>query len=325
VIGATVTATSISGNVSRNTRTDRNGNFSISVPNGDGDYIVAFAAMGYAGRRFQVKRTADQEVLLADAKLQRSAVTLDAMKVEQPRQRPGRNDALSSDISGTERGLGGGLLGLDQMGDLAAMAGSLPGFSYIPAGAEGAGGFSVFGLDQTQNLTTLNGMPFGGDGLPRDAAVSSSVSTSPYDVARGGFSGGAINLRTRSGNNFIRRSLSFVGQAPQATWTDATGRASGAQQTMGSLGGTISGPIRFNKAYYSVSGQFNNTTRDLLSLMSQSPASLLTSGLAPDSVRNFNEQFITPGSTLTGIPQTTPRVPGSTLNRCGSFVGALDF
>ena len=325
VIGATVTATSISGNVSRNTRTDRNGNFSISFPNGDGDYIVAFAAMGYAGRRFQVKRTADQEVLLADAKLQRSAVTLDAMKVEQPRQRPGRNDALSSDISGTERGLGGGLLGLDQMGDLAAMAGSLPGFSYIPAGAEGAGGFSVFGLDQTQNLTTLNGMPFGGDGLPRDAAVSSSVSTSPYDVARGGFSGGAINLRTRSGNNFIRRSLSFVGQAPQATWTDATGRASGAQQTMGSLGGTISGPIRFNKAYYSVSGQFNNTTRDLLSLMSQSPASLLTSGLAPDSVRNFNEQFITPGSTLTGIPQTTPRVPGSNLNRSGSFVGALDF
>jgi hypothetical protein len=134
--GVTVTATSISGNVSRQARTDKNGNFSISFPNGDGDYIVAFASLGFAGRKFEVKRTADQEFLVADARLARSAVTLDAMKVESQRQKPGRNDALATDISGTERGLGGGVLGIDQMGDLAAMAGTLPGFSYIPAGAE---------------------------------------------------------------------------------------------------------------------------------------------------------------------------------------------
>lgn len=319
VVGATITATSISGNVSRTARTDRNGSFSISFPNGDGDYIVAFAAMGYAARRFQVKRTADQEVLLADARLSRSAITLDAMKVEQPRNRPNRAEATMMDQSERMIG-GGGLLSLDQMGDLAAMAGSLPGFSYLPATADGGAGFSVFGLDQAQNLTTLNGMPTGSDGLPRDAAVSSSVSTGPYDVARGGFSGGAINLRTRSGNNFIRRSVSFVGQAPQATWTDATGRASGAQQTMGSLGGTLSGPIKFNKAYYSTSFQFNNTTRDLLSLMSQNPAAFITAGVSPDSANKALNQFDT-----RGIPRTTSGVPGDNLNRSGSVVGALDF
>lgn len=324
VIGATVTATSISGNISRNTRTDNKGNYSISFPNGDGDYIVSFAAMGYAARRFQVKRTADQEFLVADAKLARSAVTLDAMKVEQPRNRPGRNDAISSDLSGMERGLGGGILGLDQMGDLAAMAGSLPGFSYIPASGDGPGGFSVFGLDQTQNLTTLNGLPTGADGLPRDASVSSSVSTSPYDVARGGFSGGAVSLRTRSGTNFVRRNLSFVGQAPQATWTDATGRASGAASTMGSLGGGFAGPIRFNKAYYSTSFQLNNTTSDLLSLTNQTDASLITSGISPDSANKIFNQFNT-GNTLANVPQSTSRVPGDNVNRSGSFVGALDF
>ena len=53
--GVTVTATSISGNVSRTARTDKNGNFSISFPNGDGDYIVSFASLGFAARRFQVK------------------------------------------------------------------------------------------------------------------------------------------------------------------------------------------------------------------------------------------------------------------------------
>ena len=319
--GVTVTATSFSGNVSRNTRTDKNGNFSISFPNGDGDYMVSFAALGYAARRFQVKRTADQEVLLADARLTRSAITLDAMKVESPRQRPERSAAQTSDISGTERGLGGGLLDPALMGDLAAMAGSLPGFSYIPAGADGPGGFSVFGLDQTQNLTTLNGLPTGADGLPRDASVSSSVSTSAYDVARGGFSGGAVNLRSRSGNNFIRRSLSFLGQAPQATWTDATGRASGAQQTMGSVGGLVSGPIRFNKAFYTASFQFDNTTRDLLSLNNQSNESLITAGVSPDSAFKLRNEL---GNTL-GIPLTNSRVPGDVLQRSGSVFGAFDF
>jgi hypothetical protein len=322
--GVTVTATSISGNVSRNTRTDKNGNFSISFPNGDGDYIVSFASMGFAARKFEVKRTADQEFLVADARLARSAVTLDAMKVESPRQKPGRNDALSTDISGTERGLGGGVLGIDQMGDLAAMAGSLPGFTYLPAGADGAGGFSVFGLDQTQNLTTINGLPTGADGLPRDAATSQSVSTSPYDVARGGFSGGAINIRPRSGNNFVRRSLSVAGYAPQATWTDALGRANGAQQTYGSVGGSVSGPITFNKAYYTAAFQFNNTTRDLLSLLSQDPTALLTSGVSSDSLNNsFYPQFN--GGTLNGLAQSPSAVPSDVLQRGGNMFGSFDF
>ncbi len=94
--GVLVAVTSISGNVSRQSRTDRNGNFSIAFPNGDGDYMVSFSAMGFSAKRFEVKRTADQEVLLADAKLSRSAVQLDAMKVQQDRNKPNRNDALAT-------------------------------------------------------------------------------------------------------------------------------------------------------------------------------------------------------------------------------------
>ncbi|HEY6220225.1 MAG TPA: carboxypeptidase-like regulatory domain-containing protein, partial [Gemmatimonadaceae bacterium] len=83
VPGVQVSVTSISGNVTRQSRTDRNGNFSVTFPNGDGDYMVSFSAMGFAAKRFEVKRTADQEFLLADTKLQRAAVTLDAVKVQQ--------------------------------------------------------------------------------------------------------------------------------------------------------------------------------------------------------------------------------------------------
>src|SRR5689334_2784648 len=68
-----VTATSLSGNVNRTARTDKNGRYTITFPGGEGDYFVEFSALGYGARRFEVKRTADQEILVADARLQPAA------------------------------------------------------------------------------------------------------------------------------------------------------------------------------------------------------------------------------------------------------------
>src|SRR6202140_1172663 len=99
---AKVTATSLSGNVNRTARTDKNGRYTITFPGGEGDYFVEVAAIGYAFRRFEVKRTADQEILVADAKLQRAAGELDTVRVVGQRDRIDRNDA-TPDISGTER------------------------------------------------------------------------------------------------------------------------------------------------------------------------------------------------------------------------------
>ena len=52
--GVRVTATSIPGNVTRNTLTDNNGRFQIAFPGGSGDYIMGYALFGYAYRQFQV-------------------------------------------------------------------------------------------------------------------------------------------------------------------------------------------------------------------------------------------------------------------------------
>src|SRR5689334_14624412 len=99
VDGANVTVTSLTGNVSRRARTDKNGRYMITFPGDEGDYFVNIAAFGFAGRRFEIKRTGDQEVLVADAKLQRVAERLDAAEVKGDRQRVGRNDV--PDISGS--------------------------------------------------------------------------------------------------------------------------------------------------------------------------------------------------------------------------------
>ncbi len=220
-----VTATMISGNVNRTSRTDKNGRFTITFPGGDGDYWVSFGALGYAARRFQVKRIADEDILLADARLQKVGGVLDAVTVQAARDRPRRND-VAPDASGTERTVATSEVPANLLGDLAAMAATLPGVQAAP-NEDGSTGYSVLGLGSDQNNATLNGMAFGGSNLPRDAAVSTSLVTSPYDVSRGGFSGAQMNIRSRSGSNFIARTNSLNLDSPAMQWTDAAARSLG--------------------------------------------------------------------------------------------------
>jgi len=200
------------------------------------------------------------------------------------------------------------------------MAATLPGVQLVPGQDGGANGFSVLGLGADQNNTTLNGMMFGGAGLPRDASVLSSLITSPYDVSRGGFSGGQFSLRTRPGSNFIGRGLSFVGDAPPMQWSDAAARANGQEYTNGSLGGSVSGPLIFDKAFYNVSFQLGRRSNDLQTLLNTSSTGLQASGVAADSVQR-----------LVGIlqnakvPISYSGLPSSRLGDQGSVFGAIDF
>ena len=100
---ATITVTSLTGNVTRSARTDKNGRYTVTFPGDEGDYFVNVAALGFAGRRFEIKRTGDQEILIADAKLQRVAERLDVVKVNADRQRVGRHDVPTSAAANARR------------------------------------------------------------------------------------------------------------------------------------------------------------------------------------------------------------------------------
>jgi len=319
VEGAQVTVTSLSGNVSRGTRTNRDGRFTVSFPNGEGDYIVSFAALGFAVKRFEVKRTADEEILVADAKLTRAAVNLEAMKVTAPREKVARNDT-PPDISGTERPTSNAGLPPADLGDLAAMAATLPGVQLVPGQNGDPNGFSVLGLGADQNNTTLNGMSFGASNLPRDAAVSTSLVTSPYDVSRGGFSGGQLTLRTRPGSNFITRGMSLNLDAPQMQWTDRAAQALGQQYSNISLGGLAAGPIVMDKAFYNVSYQLGRRANDYQSLLNTGPLGLETAGVAADSVTRFLGLL---GQAQ--IPVAVGRIPRDRTSDQGSIFGSVDF
>ena len=311
-----VTATSVSGNVNRTARTDRNGRYTITFPGGDGDYIVSFAALGFAARRFQVKRIADEEFLIADARLQKVGGVLDAVEVRAERQRP-RRDENAPDVSGTERMITPSEVPANQMGDLAAMAASLPGV--LPTTNEdGSDGYSVLGLGSDQNNATLNGMAFGGSSLPRDAAISTSLVTSPYDVSRGGFSGAQMAIRTRSGSNFIARTNSLNFDSPAMQWSDAASRSLGREYMNASLGGLVSGPIVFDRIFYSMAYQIGRRSSDYETLLSADPLGLKTAGLS-DASRNAVLGALTAHQVPTAVGLREHR-----LGDNGQLLGSID-
>jgi hypothetical protein len=313
---ATITVTTLSGNVSRSARTDKNGRYTITFPGDEGDYWVSIAALGFGTRRFEVKRTGDQEILVADAKMQTVATQLDAVQVNANRQRTGRDNGLP-DISGSERQANP--VSADQMGDLASLAASLPGVQLIP-GADGSpNGFSVLGLGADQNLTTLNGMNFGGSGLPRDANVSTSLVTTPYDVSRGGFAGGMLNVRSRPGNNYIVRSSSLNFDSPHMQWTDPAARSLGQQYQNVSLGGLFSGPIQTDKSFYSLSYQAGRRQSDVQSLLNTDAIGLQAAGISSDSVSRLMSIL-----SRSNVPSRLTGIPGQRLNDNATVFGTYD-
>jgi hypothetical protein len=283
IAGARVTAVSLSGNVQRRATTDNSGRFTITFPNGDGDYMVTVQAIGFSPKRFEVKRTADQEILIADARLSRAVTELEAVKVNAGDRTRTTRDDRSPDISGSERGVNNANVSAANAGDIAAMAASLPGVQLVPGTNGDASGFSVLGLTPDQNATTLNGGSFGGANLPRDAGASSSLVTNPYDVSRGGFSGAQFNIRSPSGTNYKNLTSSLNLDAPSLQWTDKAAQALGQQFTNVSLGGLVSGPIKIDEVFYNFSYQLGRRSNDLQTLLNTSSTGLTTSGISPDS------------------------------------------
>ena len=313
-----VTATSIPGNVTREARTNGSGNFQIAFPGGAGDYMMGYALVGHTFRQYEIKRTADQDVLVADARL--AAVQLDTVTVVAPvQQRVSRNSA-TPDVSGTERAVTASVLPADLQGNIAAMAASLPGVTLIPGLDGAADGFSVLGLGADQNSVMLNGVQYDGNGLPRDANISSSLATSPYDPSRGGFSGAQFNVSSRGGSsNYRTRGLSLVANAPQLQWTDLAARALGTEYTNVSLGGVASGPLKLNKAFYNSSFQLGRQSRDNSSLLTTEALGLQTAGVSIDSVSRFLNVLEASGIPLAGGPTGNSRV-----NDNASFLTSID-
>ena len=318
IAGATVSASSIPNNVTKTVRTDKNGRYTITFANGDGDYWVAFASVGYTPKRFELKRIADEVVLVADARIERNAELLETVSVKADRARTARNGG--NDALGTEKSITTVAVDPAQSGNLAALAASSPGVQLIPGADGNPDQFSVFGLGGDQNRSTLNGMGFGGTEVPRDAATRASLGVTPWDVSRGGFSGGQLSLKTQSGSNFSSQVVSSLLNAPQLEWTDRSGRALGAEYASLSFGAATAGPISLDKSFYSAGYQFDRRSSDLPTLGNANSVALGIAGVARDSVTRLQNIL-----GRAGVPLSVGSAPSLRVHERGLFLANFDF
>jgi hypothetical protein len=316
--GVAVRATSYLGQITKNATTDKNGRYTIIFINGEGDYWLNFIKLGFAPRRFEVKKIGDEEVLLGDARMSSAIVPLDAVNVVGQRDRalPNRN-SKDPDVGGGDRALTNGGVSPDAEGNLAAMAAAVAGFQLIP-GLDGAPDmYSVLGLSGDQNNVTFNGLGSGISALPPDVFATTSINPYPFDVSKGGFSGAQISIQTIPGSNFSRRFFTNANIAPPLEWADQTAAAQGQKYTNVRVGGNGAGPIVLDEVFYNGAYNFSRRLADAQSLLTAGPVGLTAAGVAHDSVARLLS-FLN----QRGIPSRAAAAPGTQTQ--DSFQGLLN-
>lgn len=289
VRGATILVTRAPDRTVFSGSSDSTGRYVVSIPQGTGDYLVHISATAFNAYRKRVTRAegapATDTVLVVDAKLapavaqQLAAVNVQAQKAIPTRfrdagTRAGAAESFVDDFAGG--------IPPDLAGDLAAAAATLPGVSPT------TGGVSVLGLSASQNITTLNGMAFGGAAIPRALQTSTRVSTSTYDPARGWFGGASTNVEFSGASVFKLRSAYATFDAPPLQLTDPVARGLGQRVTGGITSLGASGPIdNRDQFFYNLAVQAGRRASEPLSLFSADASLLQHAGIAQDSVNRL--------------------------------------
>jgi hypothetical protein len=288
-------------------RSNSDGRWLVSVPAGRGDYMVRINALGMKAMASRVLRTAEGVPITLNVRLESSPLQLAAMNVTatvKPRapRADGQVNAASGDrqANATE----GRVAGQD-LGDFAAVAAAMPGITLVDGGGAGAPGFSVAGLGAGANNVTVNGMLSTSSGFPRDAlGTTVRVSTTPWDVSRGGFSGGQVTVQLASGNNIASRVARVTVDAPQFQLTDRVGRQLGNSVTDVRVSGAAIGALRIDRVFYNMGFQAGRRQTDLFSLATADPFVLQRVGVASDSATRLLSTTAGMGLPIarTGIP-----------------------
>src|SRR5579872_5985588 len=177
------------------------------------------------------------------------------------------------------------------------------GFGTVPVGGNGSTGqFSINGQRESANGFYLNGASVqetigqqAGIVPNLDSIAEFRILTSNADAEYGGYSGGVINVLTKSGGNKLHGSLfEFI----RNTDLDARGFFSPERSTFqqNQFGGTVGGPIRRNKLFFFGDYQGQRTIQGMETGLVQVP-----------SLANRAGNFSDSANTLTG------RVNGSYL------------
>jgi len=318
VAGATVFVTRGPDRLLKQTTTDSAGRYRVSFENGTGDYLVAVSGVGLKSARRRVQRSGAETELIADFVLAHDQSTLAAVKVtaEKPERAQNNVSPFGAEPGAAEKWKDGvdGQLNPAMAGDLAAIAGTMPGITVGP------NGISMLGAGSESNLSTLNGMSMPGASVPRAARVQTRVTGASFDATRGGFSGANIDVQFAAGNrNYQTRNAYATWDARPLQFTDAVGRALGVPQSNLKASVGADGELIRQAMTYNVGLDYARAASDAATLLGADADVLASSGIARDSVtRALNVAH------ALGLPLSRGGIPLDRQSETVTWLGRLD-
>jgi hypothetical protein len=319
VAGARVEATSIETGITRTKTTDSDGRYTIVFPDGGGSYRLTVRAIGMAPVTRNIQRQGDEDRLITDFNMGRTATQLATVQVRAGRR---GDQGQRPEPGSTERNLNPNLINrlpIDA-GDLTALAALAPGVIQVPGTDSTNASFNVAGQPANQNSITLDGLSFGAGSVPSEAIRNTRVVTSTYDVARGQFTGGQVASTTRGGTNNLQGAVSYSLRDPSLEFVDDSNPAFGQKYTQNQINLGAGGPIVKDKLFTFGALSFSRRTDPLLSLLAADPLTLERLGTNPDSVNRFLS--LVQGY---GLPLTSPLAPDERLNDNTSALVRVDY
>ncbi len=244
--GALVTAMSLETQLSRDTKTNARGRYTIVFPDGGGQYRLTVRYIGLPQMQATVLRQADEDQLITDVALAAQPIELAPVTV---RARRGQNGQGRPTPGETGQNLNPEMMArlpIDAS-DLNVLATLAPGVLGIGSTDSTDAAFSVAGLRPTANEVTLDGLQFGSGSVPQDAIRSTRVITSTYDVAKGEFSGGLVASTTKSGTNNPAGSWTYTLRDQSLSWGPGAGTSFTQAYTQQQFGGGFGGPLIHDK------------------------------------------------------------------------------
>jgi outer membrane receptor protein involved in Fe transport len=256
VDGALITATNVASGLKYQVRSRAGGQFNMENL-GLGRYTFEGRAIGFRPGRVEGQRLTLGQVLDLELRLTAAPVELSAITVTQEAANP----LISSARTGAGTSVSDSVIlrlptlnrnFTDFISNVPQVVGTSMGglnnrFNNIQI--DGAVNNDLFGL-------AASGTPGGQAGarpISVEAVREFQVLIAPFDVRQGGFTGGIVNVVTRSGTNQFRGSVFgyYTNQSLQASYTDSTGLLyKPTDFNRSQYGFTLSGPIIRDKLHF---------------------------------------------------------------------------
>lgn len=199
-------------------------------------------------------------------------------------------------------------VGADLLSDLAAQQ---AGVAATPDGL----GLSLGGQAPDQTRLTMDGGGMGSAAIPREAIGAVNLLTNTYDVARGGFTGGQVDVRTLGAGNEWGGTFRLEGRDPRLQYGDAPNASRQRASYLGVDAGGGGGLVRDRLFAYGAL-TVRRTEFSPRSLNDLTAADLQRLGVDADSLRRFQE--------LTAPVWPAPDPPGSSTSGLASGLVRLD-